>query len=94
VMGQPSGRDRDAEFLTLGQSAVQLKQRLRQAEAVLRQALEPLTLDDLEKDRLHPVRQTMVSVGWALTHALEHTAGHTGEIQLARHMWLQDNPPD
>jgi uncharacterized damage-inducible protein DinB len=94
VMNQPSGRDRNGEFRTLNLGSADLKALLRKSEAALRQALEPLSLDDLEVERLHPARQSMVSIGWAVTHALEHTAGHTGEIQLARHVWLKGIPPN
>ena len=87
-------RDRNGEFRTLNLGSADLKALLRKSEAALRQALEPLSLDDLEVERLHPARQSMVSIGWAVTHALEHTAGHTGEIQLARHIWLKGNPPE
>jgi len=52
-----------------------------------RAVLESLTLADLEQERVSPRDGRTFTVGWALSHALEHTALHTGHIQLTRQMW-------
>ena len=48
--------------------------------------LDPATLGETrtmgQKDESH-------SVGWALLHGLEHTAIHTGHIQITRQLWDQ-----
>jgi uncharacterized damage-inducible protein DinB len=89
VMGQPSGRDRPAEFRAAGLSAHELAVRLHQAETVLRASFEQLSLQDLEAERLDPRNGKTVRPAWALLHALEHAGVHTGQIQLISQMWKQ-----
>lgn len=89
VMGQPSGRDRPAEFRAAGLQADELVSRLRQAEAVLRAAFDQLGLEDLEAERTDPRNGNSVRPAWALLHALDHTGVHTGQIQLMSQMWQQ-----
>lgn len=89
VMGQPSGRDRAAEFQIAGLQPDELIARLRQSEAVLRAAFEQLSLEDLEKERTDPRDGRTVRPAWALLHALDHTGMHTGQIQLTSQLWKQ-----
>ena len=89
VMGEPSNRDRDAEFHVSGLEKNDLIQRLRKTEAYLTTALETLKLSELETTRLHPRHGSQVSVAWALMHALEHAGTHLGHIQLTAQMWQQ-----
>ena len=91
VMGDPSNRDREAEFAASGWQKNDLLQRLRQTETYIAQAFEKLTLTDLETTRLHPRHGRQVSVTWALTHALEHAALHLGHLQVSAQLWQQSH---
>lgn len=85
--GDPSGRVRENEFRVSGMDAETLAERINIMTAYAHSALNKLSLDDLpkEKSRLNDGRP--VTVGWALLHALEHTALHLGHIQITRQMW-------
>lgn len=87
VLGESSGRDRDSEFMVRGLSAADLVSRLEEIETYIRKALETLSLQELQEKRLSPRNDREVTVGWALCHALKHTALHSGHIQLTRQMW-------
>ena len=89
VMGDPSIRDREAEFRVAGQAKNDLLQRLTDTEAYTKAAFETLKLSDLETTRTHPRHGNQVSVTFALTHALEHVATHLGHIQLTVQLWQQ-----
>jgi uncharacterized damage-inducible protein DinB len=89
VAGEPSGRDREAEFKTRGLGTDELIQRLSQIEAYIEQALDKLTLPALDEPRISPRNGRAVTVGWALGHALKHTALHLGHIQIMRQLWDQ-----
>jgi uncharacterized damage-inducible protein DinB len=87
--GKPSGRVRAQEFETRDVDATELMARLRAAvdfSAEVLANLDPATLGDIrtmgQKDEQH-------TVGWALLHGLEHTAIHTGHIQMTRQLWDQ-----
>jgi uncharacterized damage-inducible protein DinB len=82
VMGEPSKRDREAEFQVEGLTKEDLIHRLSTAEAYIKGAFEKLSLNDLETQRMHPRHGNQVSVAWAILHALEHTGIHVGHIQL------------
>ncbi|NWG17765.1 MAG: DinB family protein [Chloroflexi bacterium] len=86
-----SSRDREAEFHTKGLNEAALKQRLAQADDFARQALDGLTLADLDTERRSPRNERTFTVSWALLHALEHTALHLGHIQLTRQLWEQES---
>lgn len=81
----PSGRDRPAEFRTQGVSWKILSQKLADSIAYAHEFLPRLADKDLGSTRFLTDRQ--VTVSWALAHALEHTALHTGHIQLTRQLW-------
>jgi uncharacterized damage-inducible protein DinB len=87
VAGEPSGRDREAEFNTGGLSADELFQRLNEIEAYFHEALDAFALSALDTKRISPRNGREVTVGWALCHVLKHTALHTGHIQMTRQLW-------
>jgi len=87
VMGDPSNRDREAEFAVTGWEKNDLLRRSQQTETYIAQAFEKLTLAELETTRLHPRHGHQVSVTWALTHALEHAAVHLGHLQVTSQLW-------
>ena len=88
IAGEPSGRDREAEFRIGSLGAAALKERLDLSLAYVGGVLERLTLDDLQSMRtLNDGRQ--VAVGWILAHVLSHTATHVGHAQVTRQWWEQ-----
>jgi uncharacterized damage-inducible protein DinB len=89
AMGEPSGRDRDAEFRARGLDAAALKARLAETLRYAGGAFERLALSDLERRRLSPMHGEAFPVAWAVAHALEHTATHLGHIQIMRQLWQQ-----
>lgn len=86
-LGQPSGRDRAAEFLVAGISSAELVARLESASSYARTALQGLQVADLAAQRVSPRDGQGLTAGWALLHALEHSAIHLGHIQLTRQLW-------
>ena len=89
VMGEPSNRDRDAEFKAHGLSRQDLQGRLALTDAYIRVAFENLSLADLETERLNPRHGKMVSTAWAILHALEHAGIHLGHIEMTVQLWHQ-----
>jgi len=87
IAGDPSGRDRDAEFEMQGLSANELIQRLDENDNYIQNVLEKLDLEELNKKRTSPRNGREVSVDWALFHALKHTALHVGHIEILRQLW-------
>jgi uncharacterized damage-inducible protein DinB len=85
VAGDPANRDREAEFKVHGLAANVLAQRLTESLAYIRSTLDRMTVDDLAS--LRDFRGRERSVAWILSHALKHTAAHTGHIQLMRQVW-------
>lgn len=89
ALGEPTERIRDEEFLVHGLISDELLDRLQTEDDFIRQALTSLSLQELEMLRKSPRNEKTFSIGWCLTHALEHTAIHLGHIQLTRQLWDQ-----
>ncbi len=89
AMGDPSNRNREAEFHVEGLESDVLVKRLRDTEDYVRKAFESLSLEDLNKTRISQDGGRQYTVASALLHTLEHTGLHTGHIQLTRQLWLQ-----
>jgi hypothetical protein len=87
VAQEPSGRDRQAEFRARGLDAGALRERLGDTLDFCQRVLEGLTTGDLAAPRVSPRDGREFTVGWALAHALEHTALHLGHIQITRQLW-------
>lgn len=85
----PSGRVREVELRAQGTDAAALKLRLDRTLAHTRGVLGALTPQDLEASRTAPTEGREYAVGWALAHALEHTAMHVGHAQITRQLWDQ-----
>ncbi len=94
VAGEPSGRDRAAEFQVRGLRSEKLIRRLADSLAYVSTVLRELALQDLAQPRTAPRDSRQYSVGWAVAHALEHTALHTGHIQLTRQLRDQRSQRD
>jgi uncharacterized damage-inducible protein DinB len=90
VIGQDdSGRVRDEEFMTKGLDETALCGKLAAALEHSRGVLADLSVTDLDQPRRSARHGEDFTAGWALVHALEHTAVHTGHIQLMRQLWDQ-----
>lgn len=91
-LGESSNRNRAAEFQAKGLSKVELKARFEAVETYVEAKFATLTLADLAT--VQPITNKMMdrdsaTVGWALLHALEHTALHLGHAQMTRQLWQQ-----
>ena len=89
IAGEPSGRDREAEFKVKGLSEQELIQRLSNNEVFIQKALEPLALHQLEEERTSSRDGRSVTIGWVLCHVLKHTALHLGHMEITRQLWEQ-----
>jgi uncharacterized damage-inducible protein DinB len=87
---QPSGRVREEEFQAQGLDHNTLRKRLADSLKFAHEILESLSLQDLERQRISPRNGQNFTVGWALSHALEHTALHVGHMQILRQWWDQE----
>ena len=87
--GQPSGRVRAEEFETRDVDATELMGRLRAAVDFDGQVLGQIDPAHLGEKRIAGQQNEERTVGWALLHALEHTAIHAGHIQITRQLWDQ-----
>ena len=82
IMGEPSNRNREAEFEVDGLEKQALLDRLTSVDAYIKGAFEKMTMADLDAFCTHPRSGKQVSVSWAILHALEHTGIHLGHIEL------------
>ena len=82
-----SDRVRKKEFQAQGMDTSALEKRLSDTIAYARGVLDMLTIHDLDLTRISPRDGKEFSIGWALAHALEHTALHVGHIQITRQLW-------
>lgn len=86
-LGKASDRVREEEFEAAGMTEPGLVQLLDESLEIVRAGFEEMTLADLEVIR-HAEKQNMdVTAGWAILHALEHTAQHVGHIQMTVQLW-------
>ena len=84
-----SGRVRAQEFETHGQDAAALLGRLRAAVDDGRETLATLDPARLGEVRTAGMFNEQRTVAFALLHGLEHTAIHTGHLQMTRQLWDQ-----
>jgi uncharacterized damage-inducible protein DinB len=89
ALGEDSGRVRAAEFQVRGMDVGDLIARINASTEYARNALEKLSIEDLVTERTSLRDGHVFTVGWALLHALEHTAIHLGHIQITRQLWDQ-----
>ena len=85
----PSARDRAAEFRVQGLDTAKLEERLDQSLVYVKGVAEKLKLSNLQEVRIGPQGDRKYTAGWALAHALAHTALHLGHAQVARQLWAQ-----
>jgi uncharacterized damage-inducible protein DinB len=89
VMGEPTGRDRPAEFETLEVDKRALSDRLDASLSRIARAFEELSLEQLSETRSAPGWEDEFTVAWAIGHLLEHTALHLGHMQVTRQILEQ-----
>jgi uncharacterized damage-inducible protein DinB len=85
--GRSSDRIRENEFKVSGLGNHDLVQLLDDTRQTLQDAFEQLALHDLHTIRHSAQHDMHVTTGWAILHALEHTATHLGHIQLTVQLW-------
>lgn len=85
--GDPSGRVREAEFMTAGVSAAELIAHSHEALTHSQSVLSRLLLADLNAIRKVPGSDREVTGAWAILHALDHMALHVGHMEITRQLW-------
>lgn len=87
VGGISARRDRPAEFTVSGVDHAGLVALLDEAYLLAATVLERLTPEDLPRPAGVTSDGNPFDVAWALQHALEHVAVHTGHVELMRQWW-------
>lgn len=89
ALGQSSKRVRAQEFEVNSLTVPDLQTVLAETLAFVKDGVASLSLADLAERRHSGSHDKPFTVAWCLVHALEHTAVHTGHIQLMRQLWQQ-----
>jgi len=89
VKGDPSFRDREAEFKVKSMDAAALRKRVADLDQYEASAFETFRLSDLNQVRSSPRDGKQVTVGWAILHSLQHSAEHVGHIGILKQQWKQ-----
>ena len=84
---QSSNRDREAEFKSKGRSIDELSAGLRASRRYAGEVIGNIGYEDISERRVSPRDGKEITVGWALSYALEHTAIHLGHMQIIRQLW-------
>lgn len=87
IGGTPAHRDRAAEFAVSKLDRSALLALLDDALAMAARSLAALTPATLSQPAGVSSRGFAYDVAWALQHALEHVALHTGHVELMRQWW-------
>lgn len=87
IGGTPARRDRATEFVVRNVDRSALLALLDDALEMAARALATLTLETLSQPAGVSSRGFAYDVAWALQHALEHVALHTGHVELMRQWW-------
>lgn len=80
-------RDRAAEFTVRNLASNDLLAMLDATQSMAAAVLAQLTLEDLARPAGQAHNGFAYTVAWALQHALEHVAVHTGHVELMRQWW-------
>lgn len=89
ALGLPSTRVRPEEFLVKQLSEVDLNSKLDSTLEEIASAFQDLEKADLGIMRQVEQRGDEFTSGWAILHALEHTALHLGHLQLTAQWWKE-----
>ena len=90
IMQESSNRDRQAEFATEGVTQGALENVLDDSLEYVRGALSVLSDEVLVELRAHPRSGEEITVAWALSHIIQHTALHLGHMQITKEL-LKNN---
>jgi uncharacterized damage-inducible protein DinB len=88
AFGMPLPEDGAPPALLQGKDLAYFDDLLERARVHTREALAPLSDDDVERtfERPRPNGDVVeANVGWVLYHLVEHLAGHYGQILMLRH---------
>jgi uncharacterized damage-inducible protein DinB len=86
VVGKRIGnRDREAEFATVADNAVEIISLLEKAAQETREVFSILSDLDLKKPRQASGRT--IPVRWCILHVIDHTALHLGHMQITYQLW-------
>ena len=91
AISESSNRVRSTEFEVRNVTAADLKDRLHKSMRYSHSALQKLSVADLALSKKSSQHDHSFSVAWCLLHALEHTAVHTGHVQIIGQLWQQQN---
>ena len=89
ALGLPSSRVRPEEFLVKKLSEEDLISKLDSTLEAITSAFQKLEKVDLDVLRQSEELGIEFTSGWAILHALEHTAIHLGHIQLTAQLWKE-----
>jgi uncharacterized damage-inducible protein DinB len=89
VVDEAPIRDREAEFKTQGLNINELKALITGTDEIVQKVLMRIKLDDLNSKHINPRNQKTITTAWGILHALEHTAIHSGHLQITRQLWEQ-----
>lgn len=89
VAGEPSGRNREAEFRATGGNEAELRQKLAEVLTYSQQVIARLTPEELARECFSPFHNRHFTVAWSLFRAVDHAAEHMGHAQLTRQLWEQ-----
>jgi hypothetical protein len=82
------GDEGEEEFGPANYELSYLLARVQRTQEYAQQMLARLSLADLEKSCSHPRNpQRMLSVRYAIGHAIEHLSQHIGHAQITRQLW-------
>jgi uncharacterized damage-inducible protein DinB len=87
--GEPTTRDRSAEFEVHGYSKSKLHDLLNETRARVDQVLDKLTMADLDRKEYSPIHKDYFTGNFSLAHALSHTALHVGHMEITLELWEQ-----
>lgn len=91
IGGQPSHRDRQAEFEVKDLSKFDLRDRLEQTRTLVQAVLTEVTPDQLMQKYYSTIHKQYYTGIYALVHALTHTALHLGHLEMLREAWERFN---
>ena len=83
LCGLPVTRDRDAEFMVKGDSAIEIAARWNELKAGISDAIEELPPTELDRERNHSHRGNVTGRELLIVVA-RHAAEHYGQAQLTR----------
>ena len=83
LCGLPVTRDRDAEFMVRGSSAVEIEARWNELKGQISDAIKGLPPTELDRERDHPHRGSITGRELLIVVA-RHAAEHYGQAQLTR----------